>query len=311
MRDVLLLFLTTLGALMKGKKCDFGAYASHDGCLCSNRGACAFGGKRNNICQDGGPGSQFSDCEYGTDCSDCGKRQAPYPPEKPPAASPPPCNPPPSPLSPPPSPGFEPVYIAYIFGGVTVLVLACIFNPWNGPLGRSALDKRAAIVQADHTRRHEQWAKAGVGDLYALSQARNFEMPVVHAVVVDPMASSSSPLLWRSEQSGGLGCKLAPVLIEAGVHTLSDICCVDPGSGTPRYCAFAELRERFSNVASGSVRPMDFDRGPANAHRRLNRAGRTAVSYRAQYDELVADLVGKGIAPAVVDAAPPRPRRQH
>jgi hypothetical protein len=306
MRGALLLFL--FPAMLMAKKCDFGAYASHDGCLCSNSGACAFGGKRNNICQDGGPGSQFSDCQYGTDCSDCGKRQAPYPPELPPSAPPPPRNPPPSPLPPPPSPGFELVYIAYILGGVAVLVLVCMFNPRCGPLGKRAFAERAAIVEAEHTRRHEQWAKAGVGDLYAPSQARNFAPPVhVQAVVAVPMgmASSGSPSLWQSEQSGGLGCKLVPVLIEAGVHTLADICCVNPGSGRTRYCTFAELRERFANVpAAGSARPTHFDRGPANAQRRLNRVGRTAVSYRAQYDELVADLVGKGVAPRVAAASP-------
>ena len=29
---------------------------------------------RNNVCNDGGSGSEYSDCEYGSDCTDCGPR---------------------------------------------------------------------------------------------------------------------------------------------------------------------------------------------------------------------------------------------
>ncbi|XP_070563263.1 apolipoprotein A-IV-like isoform X2 [Ptychodera flava] len=36
------------------------------------RDSCKY--KRDGICEDGGPGSRYSLCEYGTDCSDCGYR---------------------------------------------------------------------------------------------------------------------------------------------------------------------------------------------------------------------------------------------
>ena len=50
-------------------------------------------------CDDGGPGSQFDACAFGTDCADCGPRAAP------PAQPPPPPPPPPAgPASPPPNP---------------------------------------------------------------------------------------------------------------------------------------------------------------------------------------------------------------
>lgn len=41
-----------------------------DGELCSN--TCSYAG--DGDCDDGGPGSDFSLCEYGTDCEDCGCR---------------------------------------------------------------------------------------------------------------------------------------------------------------------------------------------------------------------------------------------
>jgi hypothetical protein len=55
-------------------------------------------------CDDGGPGSDHSECSLGTDCADCGGRGA-APPLSPPSSPPPPLSPPSSPppaLSPPP-----------------------------------------------------------------------------------------------------------------------------------------------------------------------------------------------------------------
>eukprot|EP00316_Scyphosphaera_apsteinii_P001971 CAMPEP_0119307846 /NCGR_PEP_ID=MMETSP1333-20130426/8228_1 /TAXON_ID=418940 /ORGANISM="Scyphosphaera apsteinii, Strain RCC1455" /LENGTH=297 /DNA_ID=CAMNT_0007311483 /DNA_START=109 /DNA_END=1002 /DNA_ORIENTATION=- len=37
-----------------------------------------------NLCDDGGPGSEYNECSWGSDCSDCGKRP-PAPPPPPPA----------------------------------------------------------------------------------------------------------------------------------------------------------------------------------------------------------------------------------
>eukprot|EP00966_Prymnesium_polylepis_P336503 7391605-Prymnesium_polylepis.7 len=57
---------------------------------------------RDGICDDGGPGSTYSDCTYGHDCDDCSLRHF-HPPPAPPSAPPlPPL--PPSPPAPPPSP---------------------------------------------------------------------------------------------------------------------------------------------------------------------------------------------------------------
>lgn len=49
-------------------------------------------------CDDGGPGSHYDACAFGTDCADCGPRAAP------PAQPPPPSPRPPAPASPPPNP---------------------------------------------------------------------------------------------------------------------------------------------------------------------------------------------------------------
>ena len=62
---------------------------------------------RDGNCDDGGPGAEFSDCVYGTDCADCGFRVLPPPPPPPvPTTSSPPLSPtpppPPSPTPPPP-----------------------------------------------------------------------------------------------------------------------------------------------------------------------------------------------------------------
>eukprot|EP00966_Prymnesium_polylepis_P273771 6324320-Prymnesium_polylepis.1 len=43
---------------------------------------CAY--PQDGICDDGGPGSQYSACDYGADCTDCGPRALPPPPPPPP-----------------------------------------------------------------------------------------------------------------------------------------------------------------------------------------------------------------------------------
>ena len=56
-----------------------------EGELCDN--TCGF--PADNACDDGGPGSTYSECDFGTDCSDCGLRiQSPAAPPAPPAAPP-------------------------------------------------------------------------------------------------------------------------------------------------------------------------------------------------------------------------------
>eukprot|EP00966_Prymnesium_polylepis_P005650 128919-Prymnesium_polylepis.1 len=54
-------------------------------------------------CDDGGLGSEYSDCGYGDDCTDCGPRAHSPPPVSPPlpARPPPSCPPPWSPPVPP------------------------------------------------------------------------------------------------------------------------------------------------------------------------------------------------------------------
>ena len=49
--------------------------------LYSNKGAFLFSKKdsrigyaNDNVCDDGGTGANFDDCDFGTDCSDCGVR---------------------------------------------------------------------------------------------------------------------------------------------------------------------------------------------------------------------------------------------
>ena len=59
----------------------------------------------NGICNDGGPGSEFLYCSYGTDCTDCGPRVSPpYPPGMAPPPRPPALPPPPLPPRRPPPP---------------------------------------------------------------------------------------------------------------------------------------------------------------------------------------------------------------
>ena len=75
------------------------------GCQCTNE--CLrnpqFGS--DGVCDDGGSGSAYSDCDRGTDCADCGAIRCPEPPPPghPPLPPPPPVRPPP-PLEPPLSP---------------------------------------------------------------------------------------------------------------------------------------------------------------------------------------------------------------
>jgi len=83
---------------------------------CSN--TCVF--RHDGDCDDGGPGSEYSVCSYGTDCIDCGSRLFP-------AAPPPPAPPliPPSP-SPPPLPPLPPPHPPVSPGGLTCLD-TCIY----------------------------------------------------------------------------------------------------------------------------------------------------------------------------------------
>ena len=74
---------------------------------CSNSCVYPFDG----WCDDGGPGAEYAECGYGTDCSDCGLRPKTSPPQPlvplpppPSPPSPPPPPPPASPAPPPPSP---------------------------------------------------------------------------------------------------------------------------------------------------------------------------------------------------------------
>eukprot|EP00966_Prymnesium_polylepis_P179789 4162640-Prymnesium_polylepis.1 len=54
--------------------------------LCSD--SCAY--PADGLCDDGGDGSQYDACEYGSDCTDCGVRapRPPLPPHEPPAPPP-------------------------------------------------------------------------------------------------------------------------------------------------------------------------------------------------------------------------------
>ena len=73
-----------------------------------------YGWVEDGVCDDGGIGSEYVGCSFGTDCTDCGIRLAPSPPPSvpppPPAPppSPPPCSPPPTPPSVPPPPAAPP-----------------------------------------------------------------------------------------------------------------------------------------------------------------------------------------------------------
>ena len=75
--------------------------------MCSDTVTLTYWGS-DGVCDDGGPGAEFGGCEWGTDCTDCGIRQAPSPPPLPPPPSPsPPPRPPP--LAPAPLPPAAPV----------------------------------------------------------------------------------------------------------------------------------------------------------------------------------------------------------
>ena len=64
------------------------------GCTCSN--TCHPANTNldiqasDGLCDDGGPGAEWADCPYGTDCADCGMRCGPMPPPEPPTPPPPP-----------------------------------------------------------------------------------------------------------------------------------------------------------------------------------------------------------------------------
>ena len=76
--------------------------------LTCNDGCPDSGWVRDGVCDDGGPGSEYSICPRGTDCTDCGDaRYNPSPPPAPPP-SPPPLPPPSPPPFPPPMPPRSP-----------------------------------------------------------------------------------------------------------------------------------------------------------------------------------------------------------
>lgn len=56
-----------LGLVMLGNGC-FGGIEGNNGCT----NTCSF--KFDGECDDGGPGSDFALCSFGTDCGDCGDR---------------------------------------------------------------------------------------------------------------------------------------------------------------------------------------------------------------------------------------------
>ena len=63
----------------------YGAFSESDG----------GGVASNGVCEDGGPGSEYSACALGTDCADCGSRApSPLPPAQPPPSPSPPAPPP-------------------------------------------------------------------------------------------------------------------------------------------------------------------------------------------------------------------------
>ena len=242
-----------------------------------------------------GPGSQTGDCDLGTDCADCGRRQTPHPPRSPPDPPPPPNMPP---RAPPPSTGFEfqPIYAAYIVGGFAVL-----FAVW---VSRSVLAKRATLIQASRTANQEQWAKAGIGHLHPNA------LPVVAAeAMAVPVMSSSA--LWQAKELGGLGCKLLPPLIEHGVHELIH---VSNDEGTA-FCTFEELRQRWPRIPTnygGISHPNVGVRGPGVAQQAaVNRGPRSPMgpiggySVAAQYVAMVRELKRDGVKPvAMVHAVP-------
>ena len=63
-------------------------------CMCLN--TCVGGppmSLNNTVCDDGGASSQYSWCEFGTDCLDCGPRCQVFPPSAPPSPPSPPLLP--------------------------------------------------------------------------------------------------------------------------------------------------------------------------------------------------------------------------
>ena len=53
----------------------------------------AYDMSADGVCDDGGPGSQYDGCMYGSDCEDCGVRAGPSPPQPPQLPPPPPSAP--------------------------------------------------------------------------------------------------------------------------------------------------------------------------------------------------------------------------
>lgn len=308
-----LLLCGSLAVSTMAKVCDFSTYGSGTHCLCSNSGACAYGRKRNGVCEDGGPGSTSSDCELGTDCSDCGKRQKPYPPEAPPPHPSPPRPPPPPPKPPPPA-EFPIWTLAFI--PVVLIVFLVVYLFTCGPLSTKQLAKRAERIRQQHIRRHKAWQVAGIGERYQSSVAPNFvppvessAVPVVQAVAVPP-SSSSSPNLWQSVEAGGLGCELLPPLIEAGVTHLADLCCaggLETGAGVtggaPRFCTFDELRTRFPSVPRGAAAKLpNVHMRQAEHQNRVRSNGLVSVPFRPRYERMIGELVARGVAPTLAAA---------
>ena len=68
---VLIAVLLFVGAaLQQLSQVEFGEVQVNDGCDATCRHAW------DNVCDDGGPGAQYSMCALGTDCYDCGRRDA-------------------------------------------------------------------------------------------------------------------------------------------------------------------------------------------------------------------------------------------
>jgi hypothetical protein len=92
------------------------------------------------VCDDGGPGSEYALCTYGTDCTDCGTRATPSPPpapppspapSQPPLVPPPPFQPPIGTTSPPP-PSAEVASSGIVVQGVVGTAATCAAGNGGG-----------------------------------------------------------------------------------------------------------------------------------------------------------------------------------
>ena len=83
----------TVGAHAYGDRRELFFSSSPATYCCSNEFYSCFY-TSDGICDDGGPGSDFSACPFGADCLDCGDRCAPTPPPTPPSFPSPPSPPP-------------------------------------------------------------------------------------------------------------------------------------------------------------------------------------------------------------------------